>query len=78
MMSRGLAGALAGAIVGIGTSFGGGFYAFVGGSTPFPRPGPPGLVALLPDPLVGLLGGILGLIGATILWLARRGLARVR
>ncbi len=73
-----VAGMLAGALVGLSVSFGGGLYAFLGGSTGFARPGPATALALVPSPLIGALGGILGLIGAAIVVLVRRRVSLAR
>ena len=70
-----MAGMLAGALVGLCVSFGGGLYAFLGGSTGFARPAPPSAMALVPNPIIGALGGILGLMGAAIVVLVRRSLS---
>jgi len=76
--SQAFAGPLAGALVGLCVSFGGGLYAFTGGSTAFARPAPPTLMALVPSPTIGVIGGILGLVGAAIVALVRRSLGLVR
>jgi len=78
MTSQAFAGPLAGALVGLCVSSGGGLYAFLGGSTAFARPAPPTLMALVPNPVIGVIGGILGLVGAAIVALVRRSLGLVR
>lgn len=78
LMLQGLVGVLAGVIVGLSVSFGGGLYAFLGGSTALPRPATPSWMALVPNPLVGLLGGVLGLVGAIIVALVRPRVGQLR
>ena len=77
MRSPQVVGALAGVLIGLGVSFGGGFYAFLGGSTGFPPPAPRTAVMLVPNPIIAVFGAVLGLIGAAGATWVRRGLARV-
>ena len=72
------AGVLAGAVIGICVSLGGGVYAFLGGPMAFARPAPVMWMALLPNPLIGMLGGAFGLIGAAVATVTQLCLDRLR
>lgn len=72
-----ISGVLAGILVGLFVSFSGGLYAFLGGSIAFSPSGPPTLMALVPNPLIGALGGFFGLIGALIVFSIRNIFRRI-
>jgi len=69
-----LAGMISGLFIGLFVSLGGGIYTFLGGTTAFARTEPVTWFALMPNPLIAVFGGVMGLVGALMFL----GLSRLR
>lgn len=72
------AGAIAGGLLGVCISFGGGLYAFLGGTTAIANLESPTAMALVPNPLMIIIGSVLGLFGTTSMVAIGWGMARIR
>ena len=69
-----LAGMISGLLIGIFVSLGAGIYVFLGGTPSVAHTKPVTWLALMPNPVIAVLGGIMGLVGAMMFL----GLSRLR